>query len=180
MPHGRSDNILPGQGFELSLANQQANHVVNEERLVAAAEIVLADAEFESATISLAVVDDETIHALNRQYLNHDWPTDVLSFVLDNSGGHLNGEVILSADTAAANAAEIGWAAADEQLLYVIHGMLHLIGYDDQTDADREQMRAAESRYLNSFGVECPVLPLPQGESTKINQTGGWGGNSAQ
>ena len=64
--------------------------------------------------------------------MNHDWPTDVLSFVLDDDDGHLEGEVIISADTAAAAAAEVGWPAAAEQLLYVIHGMLHLVGYRDK------------------------------------------------
>ena len=114
----------------------------------------MQDSAFSSAAISLAVVDDETIHELNRRHLDHDWPTDVLSFVLEDDGDHLEGEVIISADTAAAAADELGCSAADEQLLYVIHGMLHLVGYDDKSDADAQEMRAAEARYLQQFGVE--------------------------
>ena len=139
-------------GFELSLANEQSVHAVDEERLLSAARRVLDDSPFKSATISVAVVDDPTIHALNRQFLEHDYPTDVLSFTLDASGDHLDGEIILSADTAATAAEEHGTTAAQEQLLYVIHGMLHLVGYDDVAPADAERMRAAEQKYLQAAG----------------------------
>ena len=139
--------------YELSLANQQSVHAVEERRLLIAARRVLEESRFTSAAISLAVVDDPTIHALNRRYLDHDYPTDVLSFVLDQRDGHLEGEVILSADTAAAAAVECGWPPADEQLLYVIHGMLHLVGHRDQSVADLDRMRAAEQRHLRAAGV---------------------------
>ena len=52
---------------------------------------------------------------------------------------------------------EVGWPAAAEQLLYVIHGMLHLVGYRDKTDSDAQQMRAAERAILARFGFESPV-----------------------
>lgn len=156
MAHGIPAHDAAKSGFELSLANQQSAHAVSEARLLDGARRVLADSKFASATISLAVVDDSTMQALNRQFLNHDWPTDVLSFVLDESGGHLNGEVVLSADTAATAAAEGGWRPADEQLLYVIHGMLHLVGLDDQSEAEVRNMRAAERFYLHECGVELP------------------------
>jgi probable rRNA maturation factor len=139
-------------GFELSLANEQSAHAVDEEQLLSAARRVLDDSPFKSATISVAVVDDPTIHALNRQFLEHDYPTDVLSFTLEDSGNHLDGEIILSADTAATAAEEHGTTAAHEQLLYVIHGMLHLVGYDDVAPADAERMRAAEQKYLRAAG----------------------------
>jgi probable rRNA maturation factor len=145
------------KGFDISLANEQAAHTVDESKLIDAARAVLADSGYSSATISLAVVDDETIHELNRRYLAHDYPTDVLSFVLDDRDGHLNGEVILSADTAAAEAAEIGWPAAAEQVLYVIHGMLHLVGYRDKLPADAARMREAERRYLSHCGIASPT-----------------------
>jgi probable rRNA maturation factor len=139
---------------EIALSNEQSRHPINETQLIDAARAVLADSPFSSAMISLVVVDDAAIHELNRQYLDHDWPTDVLSFVLDDSGNRLEGEVIISADTAAEAAAELGRSAAAEQLLYVIHGMLHLVGYLDKTPSDAEDMRAAEARYLRQFGFE--------------------------
>ena len=147
--------------YQIALSNQQSRHRVNEAQLTDAATLVLQDSAFSSAAISIAVVDDDTIHQLNRRHLQHDWPTDVLSFVLEGDGDHLEGEVILSADTAAASAEEFGIAAGEEQLLYVIHGMLHLVGYDDKTDAEAEEMRAAETRYLHRFGVELSRRAAP-------------------
>src|SRR3972149_30754 len=113
LAHGPTARDASRIGFELSLANQQSAHAVDEGRLLDAARRVLADSKFASATISLAVVDDPMIHALNRQFLHHDWPTDVLSFALDASESHLDGEVVLSADMAAAAATEGGWTPAD-------------------------------------------------------------------
>ena len=72
MAHGIAAHDALNNGFELSLANQQSAHAVNEKHLIDAARRVLVDSKFESAKISLAVVDDATIHGLNRQFLNHD------------------------------------------------------------------------------------------------------------
>jgi probable rRNA maturation factor len=138
--------------FAVSVVNRQSRNVVNEIELVAAVQSVLNESEFSSANVSVAVVDDDTIHELNRRHLDHDWPTDVLSFVLDDDRGHLEGEVIISADTAAASAREIGWPAAAEQLLYVIHGTLHLVGYRDKKAADKKEMQSVEAIFLRQFG----------------------------
>ena len=156
----RNDDYCASK-FQIALSNEQARHPVNEAQLTAAATAVLDDSDFSSAAISLAVVDDEAIHELNRRHLDHDWPTDVLSFVLEDDGDHLEGEVILSADTAATVADEFGNQADKEQLLYVIHGMLHLIGYDDKSDDDADDMRAAEAHYLQQFGIELSRRAAP-------------------
>jgi len=137
----------------VSLVNEQLKHPIDEDRLIEAAKAVLLDSPFTSASISLAVVDDAKMHQLNRQYLDHDYPTDVLSFVLEDDA-HLEGEIIISADTAAASAEEFGWPSAAEQLLYVIHGTLHLVGYGDKSPDEIQQMRAAEEKYLRQFGFE--------------------------
>jgi probable rRNA maturation factor len=147
--------------FQIALTNEQSRHPVNESQLTDAATTVLQDSDFSSANISLAVIDDKTMHELNRRHLDHDYPTDVLSFVLEDDGDHLEGEVILSADTAASVADELGHAPAHEQLLYVIHGMLHLVGYDDHSETDAEEMRAAEERYLQRFGAQLSRRAAP-------------------
>lgn len=117
-------------------------------KLRTAVETVLSGAGISSGEISLAVVDDAAIHELNLRWLAHDEPTDVLSFVLEEADGYREGEIIVSADTALARAGEFGWSANDELLLYVVHGALHLVGYDDKEAADREQMRQRERFYL--------------------------------
>jgi probable rRNA maturation factor len=156
----RNDDYL-ARPYQIALSNQQSRHPIDEARLTEAASAILQDSAYLSAAISLAVVDDETIHELNRRHLEHDWPTDVLSFVLEDNGDHLEGEVILSADTAAAAANEHGHSAAEEQLLYVIHGMLHLVGYDDKADDNAREMRAAEAGYLQQLGVELARRAAP-------------------
>ena len=134
----------------------QSSREVDHRRLILAATRVLEEAELERAQVSLAVVDDPTMHELNRRHLDHDYPTDVLSFVLEQSNGELEGEVIVSIDTAESQAREYGWAAEDELLLYVIHGVLHLIGYDDKSPEACEEMRLAETRHLGKFGLTPP------------------------
>jgi len=139
--------------LEIEVASEQDKLPIDESRLVEAARRVLAGEGISSGTVSLAVVNDARIHELNRRYLNHDYPTDVLSFVLEQSPAHLAGEVIVSADTAISSSARYGWSPADELLLYVIHGCLHLAGQDDQTSAAREKMRDRERHYLALFGL---------------------------
>jgi probable rRNA maturation factor len=105
------------------------------------------------------VVNDPTIHELNRQFLAHDYPTDVLSFLLEQQGKRIEGEVVASADTARRTAEQLGLRPEDELLLYVIHGTLHLIGHDDAGDEQRSLMRAAERSCLAKFGVELREGP---------------------
>lgn len=136
--------------MQISVNNSQATLAVNEQMLIDAASDVLSEADLTDGTLSIAVVDDEQIHKLNREFLDHDYPTDVLSFDLGDAG-RFEGEVIVSADTAAANAQEYGVPAAQELLLYVIHGTLHLVGYNDKSDEEAAEMRRAEQLRLQRF-----------------------------
>ena len=78
----------------------------------------------------------------------------MLSFPLRREEGYVQGEIIVSGQTAVRSAAEYGWSAADELLLYVVHGCLHLVGYDDGTPQARAEMRARERHYLADFGLQ--------------------------
>ncbi|HUY88863.1 MAG TPA: rRNA maturation RNase YbeY [Pirellulales bacterium] len=139
--------------IHIDFRNEQPTLPIDEARLRQAVELVLSRASVEQAEISLAVVDDPAIHELNRRYLNHDEPTDVLSFVLEAGAGWLEGEIIVSADTAAASAPRFGWTPENELLLYVIHGALHLVGYDDLNPMARSEMRRQERACLAHFGL---------------------------
>jgi probable rRNA maturation factor len=138
----------------IHVSDEQTALQIDSERLEAAVERILQDAGLREADVSLAIVDDPTIHQINRQFLQHDYPTDVLSFLLERSEDRLEGEVIASADTAIRSAAEFGWQPADELLLYVIHGTLHLVGYDDLAPQLLAEMRERERGYLKHFGLE--------------------------
>ena len=142
--------------IEIGISNEQESLDIDGVRLRQAIEWILSDAEVHTAEISVAIIDDPTMHQLNREHLKHDYPTDVLSFVLERSESSLDGEVIVSADTAIARAAEFHLPPEDELLLYVIHGTLHLVGYDDKEASKRVLMRQQESRYLAKFDVHLP------------------------
>lgn len=126
---------------------------------------IISDAGFRSGSVSVAVIGDAEMHALNRTYLDHDYPTDVLSFLLDSDSGSgtIEGEVVVSQDTANASANSFGWSPENELVLYVIHGLLHLTGMDDATPGERDAMTVAENRYLAEWGI---VRPVPDGPET--------------
>lgn len=142
--------------IRIDIASDAATPNGQQQRLREAVRAVLADATIRRAEISLAIVDDPTIHRLNRQYLNHDYATDVLSFALNREGDSLEGEIIVSHDTAARVAPSYGWLTDDELLLYAIHGALHLVGFDDSSPEAAEQMRRQEAVYLRRAGVRPP------------------------
>jgi probable rRNA maturation factor len=145
------------EGLSIAVTNRQRRSRVNSVALKAAVAAVLQGEGITTADVSIAVVNDTAIHEINKQFLKHDEPTDVISFVLDQKGQSIDGEIVISGDTAAAAAKEIGWSAQDEMLLYVIHGALHLVGYDDLKPAARRQMRSREQHYLAKLGVKTPA-----------------------
>ena len=139
----------------IEIADQQ-NAEFDADPLIAAIQMIADDHEIGRAEISVAIVDDPTIRQLNQQYLQHDYETDVISFVLDwnETARALLGQLIVSTDTAAMLAQDVGSTMQEELLLYVIHGMLHLVGYDDKQPAAAIEMRAAEKAYLSRFNIQ--------------------------
>lgn len=144
-------NALP---YIVEVADQQ-QLTVDPEPLIAMIQRVLADHDIARAEISLALVDDATIRRLNRQYLQHDYETDVISFVLDwdESASALTGQLIVSTETASNMAKQVCGTFEEELLLYVVHGTLHLVGFDDQSPEDAALMRSQEREYLNRAGL---------------------------
>jgi probable rRNA maturation factor len=125
---------------------------------------VLEGENVAEAEISLAFVDNPTIHQLNQRYLRHDEPTDVLSFPLSEPNARrLAGELVIGAEVAQAQAAAHGHDVQAELALYVIHGLLHLCGYDDKTEAGAQEMRRRERHYLGQLGLP-DIAPVAEKE----------------
>jgi len=146
-------NSAIADSIVIEIANRQTTLPVDEARLREGIFAVMTGEGMKRANISLAVVDDTTIQELNQRFLKHDQPTDVLSFVLEQGPGFVEGEIIVSMETAAQSAQQFGWSPAEELLLCVIHGALHLAGYDDQSEVAAKTMRQREQFYLNKFGL---------------------------
>jgi probable rRNA maturation factor len=137
----------------IAIHNQQEAVSVDFARMREAARTVLEGEGEAEAEISLAFVDNATIHALNKRYLDHDEPTDVLSFPLsDAKAKRLSGELVIGAEIALAQSAERGHDVQAELVLYVIHGLLHLCGHGDHDDEERAAIRERERHYLKLLG----------------------------
>jgi probable rRNA maturation factor len=126
---------------------------INQGRMREIARAALSGEDISKAEISLAFVDNPTIHQLNKRYLGHDEPTDVLSFPLsDSSSKKLVGELVIGAEMAQVEAASRGHDVQAELALYVIHGLLHLCGYDDKSPWAARKMRDRQRYYLKLLG----------------------------
>ena len=109
-------------------------------------------------TLSVVLVTDDDMCSLHDEFLGDPTPTDVLSFPLRTTDDEPTeesdspfGEVVVSVDTAAREAAKRGLPVAREVALYAIHGTLHLAGFDDHDSADRRVMRRLERRYVEHY-----------------------------
>jgi rRNA maturation RNase YbeY len=108
---------------------------------------------FEIEALSLVLADHATVRALNVEWLDHDYDTDVLSFAMDDDAAErrvVDGEVYVDLDTAWECAEEFGQTPEEEARRYAVHGLLHLMGYDDATPDEKAQMHRLEDRYLDN------------------------------
>jgi probable rRNA maturation factor len=154
--------------FVIEIVNQQRVLPVATARIRRIARRTLEAEMVASATISIALVDNRMIHDLNRRHLNHDYETDVLSFLFESETGvpvpirlhskqcesarYIDGEIVISAEMAVQSALRYGWSASKEMELYLVHGLLHLCGYDDGTDSERRLMRRRERSIMKLVG----------------------------
>lgn len=104
------------------------------------------------AEISVVLVDDARIQELNRVWRHLDCPTDVLSWPQEHDPlpGSLDilGDVVISEETAGRQAAARNWTLEEEIALLLVHGVLHLLGYEDETEAGAQEMRVQEATLL--------------------------------
>ena len=113
--------------------------------------LVCQGERIEREEITIIFINSTKMEQLNAQFLNHHYPTDVLSFILNEPGKHLEGEVYVCPETARKQAVEYNVPVCEELMRLVIHGILHLAGYDDTTNKDRKKMLEKGDTYLSEF-----------------------------
>lgn len=174
--------------FEIDIAVQHAGTLSPREiqsTLDQALHLALKVEQAVGAVLSVSVVGDAAMHRLNREHLNHDYTTDVISFPLDWSGpgdeppltadgracgAMIEGEIVVNLDYAERVAAEVDWEVLSELTLYTIHGMLHICGYDDLTAPEKDIMRSREAAVLNSLGLQ-PHYPLDDSPADRLSRS---------
>jgi probable rRNA maturation factor len=138
----------------VSIASPQEIVALDYARLKECGRAVLTGEGIKEAKVSLAFVDNATIAGLNKRFLDHDGPTDVITFPLSGHGARkLEGEVVIGVEVAQREAAERGHDVNTELCLYTIHGVLHLCGYDDRSPSDSAAMRRKEREYLRQMSL---------------------------
>lgn len=128
-------------------------------RFAAWAEAALRAARRRKGEISIVLVDEPEGREMNRQYRSRDYATNVLSFPVELPTGvrsPLLGDLVVCTPVVAREAAEQGKKIADHYAHMVVHGCLHLLGYDHIDDADAERMEAIETRVLAKLGIADP------------------------
>ena len=139
--------------IRVSIASPQEIVPVDRVRMRQVVREVLAGEGVADAEISLAFVDDRTSQTLNNRYLQHDEPTDVLTFPLSDRPERLVGEIVIGAEVAQRQADAREHEVGAELALYVIHGLLHLCDYNDKTSVESAEMRQRERHYLKRLSL---------------------------
>jgi probable rRNA maturation factor len=138
--------MIPGNsGASVTVSNRQRRRKIDTRALAKIARCTLDLVHDPDSQLGIVLVDDATIAKLNEQYHATSGPTDVLSF----DYGEGQGELIISVECAVRQARHFHTTPARELVLYVVHGILHLHGYDDRTPNAKRRMRAAERRLIS-------------------------------
>ncbi|PNU20908.1 rRNA maturation RNase YbeY [Geothermobacter hydrogeniphilus] len=148
----------------IQIENQARNQQTDPVMLEKVAQRILSVLACPDAELSILLVDDELIREINRDYLQRDRPTNVISFAMREGDGPENsadllGDVVISTETAARDAVEAGIGYRDELYFLLLHGILHLVGYDHERSGE-EEARRMEEREQEIFAlIKAEFLP---------------------
>ena len=108
-----------------------------------------SELKFVVSNLEINIVTQNDILEINKTYLKHNFTTDIITFNYSDLFNELDGEIFISIDDAFTNSKKFKVSLSDELVRLVIHGVLHLLGYDDQTLADKKVMKKLENKLLS-------------------------------
>ncbi len=153
--------MKPATDFQIEIINNQNIIPIDQEYLLTLTKSILRRLNRNRATLNILIVDNKAIHEINNQFLQHDFPTDVITFPMNEDSNSpkqqpLEGEIVISAEMAKEIAETVGWSEVNELSLYLIHALLHLCGYDDLNEQDQFRMRQKEKEILIASNISPP------------------------
>ena len=152
----------PSREVAIEVLDQQQSLSVDLNTIQSVARNVLKTENVVAAELSIVLVNDQIIAEIHEKWLDDPTPTDVITFNLGSSGDDvLRGDIVISVETAERVSLDLaktneGWTSGLEIAYYLVHGILHLTGYNDKTVEDRQKMRSRENTIMKAIG-----LPLP-------------------
>jgi len=134
--------------MEVLIDNRQGRHKISPKKIQQAVQVILSALDFPDGELSILLVDDPQIAILNQKYLDRQGPTNVIAFAMregefSHLTPHLLGDVVISMDTAAKEAQDAGLSRERRINELLVHGILHLFGYDHE-DSENEALRMEE------------------------------------
>lgn len=138
-----------------SLSVSTSKKIKVEKRLVHSLVAKLSnDLSFKLETLNINFVDAEYLLNINKDYLNHNYQTDIITFNYSGSNNLLDGEIFISVDEAIGNALKYSVSLDSEIVRLVIHGILHLVGFDDGSTTEKKKMKKKENMLTDLFEKE--------------------------
>ena len=139
--------------MEVQIGNRQDKHRISKKKIHQTASVILNALDYPDAELSILIVDDQQIAQLNHQYLNREGPTNVIAFSMrqgpfSDIAPNLLGDVVISADTAQREAQSAGISRQDRFDQLLIHGILHLLGYDHEHSAAEARKMEEKTKEL--------------------------------
>ncbi len=113
--------------------------------------LLRTEMKFTISSLEINFVDDDLILEINKKYLEHNFTTDIITFNYSGENDNLDGEIFISIDDAACNARKFKCSTDTELLRLIVHGILHLLGFDDQNKEDKKEMKKVENRLVKLF-----------------------------
>ena len=145
-------SVKQEQDIVVQIAKNFKDIDVNMPRLKKLVKAVCARFKLSKATVSIAIVNDAEIRNVSKQFLNRSSTTDCLSFNLSDNDARKSFELVVNAEKAVKEANLRGHSSEAELALYVTHGLLHNLGFDDSTQGQAKKMHDAEDEILQQLG----------------------------
>ncbi len=133
--------------MEINVLSESFDRKLPKKKIKDAVIKVFAAESINDANVDIVLCSDNYIQSVNKQFLDHDYATDVISFNFEEE--ILNGEIYISVETAEVQAKEYKVSLTNELMRLAVHGALHLIGYDDGDDESRQKMHELENKYIS-------------------------------